>query len=59
MLNRWKRVFWRSDIALEEAIERIIIHVSDDVETDTVSEVGEIWSDEVSTDTASETDTTM
>ncbi|XP_060564213.1 uncharacterized protein LOC132723503 [Ruditapes philippinarum] len=51
--------FWRSDIALEEAIERIIIHVSDDEETDTASEVGEICSEEESTDTASETDTIM
>jgi hypothetical protein len=34
--------FLRSDIALEDAIDRIIIHVSDDEETDTVSEVGKM-----------------
>jgi hypothetical protein len=60
--------FWRSDIALEEAIDRIIIHVSDEEETDTVSEVAEmihtyiytyICCDEDSTDMASETDKTM
>ena len=51
-----EREYWKSEIAVEKEVERIIIHigsdseVSSDEETDTASEKGE------TTETASETD---